>query len=86
MSNLKIGKKRPALFYIDPNWGLDKRHEAYLTRGSNWYSLQDYKKAFEDFKEAISIKKLNLYFIYTLQIAKVLPCDSALYYANFNYL
>lgn len=79
MSNLKIGKKRPALFYIDPNWGLDKRHEAYLTRGSIWYSLQDYKKAFEDFKEAISIKKLNLYFIYTLQIAKVLPANSILH-------
>ncbi len=84
MSNLKIGKKKPALFHIDPNWSTEKRHVAYLTRGSIWYSLKDYEKAFEDFKMGISIKETDATTYMQLVDCKVFlgELDSALSYAN----
>ena len=84
MSNLKIGRKKPNLFYIDKKWPKEKRVNSLLSRGSIWYSLKVYNKALADFRQANTLKKLDKNFYLNM-----IDCqhslgnlDSALIYVN----
>ena len=62
MSNLKVGRKRPELFYIDNSWPRNKKTDAFHARGESWYALGLYEKALADFRQAILLVPRDVHF------------------------